>query len=390
MRRLIFIVALLLAPLAAVAGDDERRRADDATAQLTPLGMRIDDAPVAVKGSDGRYHVVYELELTNFTDGAMSVERLEALDAGDGRVVAALDGAELAQRLQVNDRAAQPRGLGAAQNGVLYLHLVFDSRSALPRALQHRASLLIGAAPFTETAGKVRVHRPTDLLLDAPLRGPRYIAADGCCDSTRHIRATLPVNGRRFTGQRFAIDWEQLDEQNRVFVGNPRDPASYVIYGKPVYAVADGRVVAAVDGLPDSPPGGLPAGLPLEQADGNHVVLDLGDDRFALFAHLKPGSVQVRQGQHVQRGQLLGLVGTSGNSSEPHLHFQITDGPSTFASNGLPYLLRSFRASSRGISTAAFDEAAASGRPLATEPVPDPGRRHRVLPLDLWIVDLPE
>lgn len=389
MRRLICLVAVLLAPLVAAAGDDERRAGDE-VARLTPLGMRIDDAPVAVKGSDGRYHVVYEIELTNFTDGAVSVEKLEALDAGDDRVVAALDGAELAQRLQVRDRAAQPRGLGPAQGALLYLHLIFDSHSAVPRALQHRASLLLGAAPFVETAGRVRVHRPTDLLLDAPLRGPRYIAADGCCDSTRHIRATLPINGRRFTAQRFAIDWEQLDEQGRVFVGNPKDPASYIIYGKPVYAVADGRVVVAVDGLPDTPPGALPVGIPLEQADGNHVVLDLGDDRYAMFAHLKPNSVQVEKGQQVQRGQLLGFVGTSGNSSEPHLHLQVTDGKSTFASNGLPYLLRSFRASYRGVSTAAFDEAAATGRPLAIEPVPQPGPRHRVLPLDLWIVDLPQ
>jgi murein DD-endopeptidase MepM/ murein hydrolase activator NlpD len=149
-------------------------------------------------------------------------------------------------------------------------------------------------------------------------------------------------------------------------------------------------VVTAVDGLPDSPPGGLPAGLPLEQADGNHVVLDLGDGRFALYAHLKPESVLVSKGQFVRRGQVLGLVGTSGNSSEPHLHFQVTDGPSTFASNGVPYLFRYFYSTARGVSTAAFDEAILSGEPIEVEPVPGEPLRLRALPLDLWIVDFPD
>jgi hypothetical protein len=78
------------------------------------------------------------------------------------------------------------------------------------------------------------------------------------------------------------------------------------IYGKLLYAVADARVVAAVDGLPDSPVGALPGVL--EQADGNHVGLDLGHGRFALYAHLKPHPVRVREGQRARRGDLLGLV----------------------------------------------------------------------------------
>ena len=160
-----------------------------------------------------------------------------------------------------------------------------------------------------------------------------------------------------------------------------------MIYGKPVHAVADARVAVAVDGLPNSPPGKLPPGLKIEEADGNHVILDLGDGRFAVYAHLQPHSVRVKPGAQVRRGDVLGLVGTSGNSSEPHLHFQVSDGPSALVSNGLPYLLRSFSARQRGVSTAAFDTAITSGKPIALEPVSGGPRRERMLPLDLWIVD---
>lgn len=379
-------VALGLAPAACSA--PAGAAPGEETVQVTPVGMRVDHVPIPVKGSDAHYHVVYELALTNFSSEQVTVEHLDVLDAHHGEVVASLEAEALAGRLVVPDAAAMPGHLGAAQAGLVYLHLTFAQRDLVPRTLDHRLSVVVGSQPFSETAGRTPVARPTDLVLDPPLRGIRYIAGDGCCDAVRHIRATLPLNGQQFTAQRFAIDWEQLDDQGRIYVGDRKNPASYIIYGKPVYAVAEARVATAVDGLPDSPIGELPGVL--EQADGNHVVLDLGGGRYALYAHLKPGSVQVYEGQSVRRGQVLGLVGTSGNSSEPHLHFQITDGPSPLASNGVPYRLWSFVSTERGVSTAAFDRAIESGEPIEVEPVPGEPLRVRVLPLDLWIVDFPD
>jgi hypothetical protein len=356
----------------------------------TPITMHIDNVPIPVHGSDGRYHVVYELKLANFTGDNVVLSQLEVLDARDRMRVATLDAPEVGKRLVVRDEAAVPGRLGAAQGGILYVHLVFDSARAIPQMLEHRAAAVWKAKTIAVTAARIRVARPTELLLDAPLRGPRFIAGDGCCDSIRHLRATLAVNGRPFTAQRFAIDWEQLDEQGRIYIGDPKNPASYIIYGKPTYAVADARVLTAVDNLPDTPIGPPPPDFPLAQADGNHVVLDLGEGRYALYAHFKPGSVRVAAGQFVRRGQVLGLVGTSGNSSEPHLHFQVTDGPSPLQSNGVPYLLRHFAATQRGVSTMAFEQAILDGTPLPTEPVPGSARRNQVLPLDLWIVNFPE
>lgn len=382
---LCMVVMLGLAPMAC--GGVASTASGASAVQVTPVGMRVDNVPIPVKGSDERYHVVYELELTNFSSEQVSVDRLEVLDAQHGGVVASLNAEALADRLVVRDAAATPASLGAAQVGLVYMHLIFESKNFVPRLLDHRLSVLVGAQSYLETAGRTRLARPTDLVFDPPLRGLRYIAGDGCCDAVRHVRATLPLNGQQFTAQRFAIDWEQLDEQGRIYVGDPKDPASYIIYGKPVYAVAEARVVTAIDGLPDTPPGAPPVGIPIEQADGNHVVLDLGDGRYALYAHLKPGTVWVQEGQHVQRGQVLGLVGTSGNSSEPHLHFHVTDGPSPLASDGVPYLLHRFSATQRCVSTEAFDEAILSGEPIVIEPVGGDPARERVLPLDLWIVD---
>jgi murein DD-endopeptidase MepM/ murein hydrolase activator NlpD len=70
---------------------------------------------------------------------------------------------------------------------------------------------------------------------------------------------------------------------------------------------------------------------------GNHVALDIGGGKYALYAHAQPGSLKVKVGDHVKRGQVLALLGNSGNSTEPHVHFQIADGPTFLSSEGVPY-----------------------------------------------------
>jgi murein DD-endopeptidase MepM/ murein hydrolase activator NlpD len=91
-------------------------------------------------------------------------------------------------------------------------------------------------------------------------------------------------------------------------------------------------VVTAKDGLADNCPGQVNPLLPL----GNHVILDFGQGEFGLFAHLRRDSVQVSAGQQVKAGDLLGACGNSGNTTEPHLHFHLQDGPIPFQASGLP------------------------------------------------------
>src|SRR5262249_23088184 len=169
-------------------------------------------------------------------------------------------------------------------------------------------------------------------------RGNGYVAADGCCDSIRHVRALLPVNGSFYLSQRFAIDWERIDEEVKLFRGDPKDLRSYHIYGEPVLAVADAIVVAARNDLPEQVPGKLPEGLPIDEADGNFAILDIGDGAYALYAHMQPGSVRVSAGDLVRRGDRIGTVGNSGNTQAPHLHFQVMSAPSGLVANGIPYV----------------------------------------------------
>ena len=224
-------------------------------------------------------------------------------------------------------------------------------------------------------------------VIGPPLEGTGWLAAGGCClPGEAHRTTALAVNGQLHYAQRFAIDWLKLDEQGRLRSGPVSDVASYAGYGKKLLAVADGVVVATLDGLPDQVPPNNPdpSTVTIENLDGNHVVLDIGDGFFAFYAHIKPGSVRVRVGQKVRAGTVLGRLGNSGNSRAPHLHFHIMDGPSVLGSEGVPYVLQRFKFAGN-IPDAALqaDYGGDYRRFLLAAPQP----RKEQFPLDLDVVD---
>ncbi len=111
-------------------------------------------------------------------------------------------------------------------------------------------------------------------------------------------------------------------------------------------AVADATVTAIRDGVPDNLLGEAPAGrVTRETIAGNYVMLDIGADLRAVYAHLIPGSIEVTEGARIKRGAVLGRLGNSGNSDGPHLHFHIeTKAHRTLplAGEGVPFSFESF------------------------------------------------
>jgi len=377
---LLLAVSLVPCSLASSSIDSER---------ITPLMLDVQDAPVPFVGSDGRTHLVYELWMKNFTSGKVAVEKVEIL--GDGAaVIRTLDTTEISSRLQPAGLRQPTSIMAPSSQALLFVHVVLPDGQVAPHTLTHRVLARAEAAPpgmqeITETGGDISPSGQP-VVIGPPLRGDRYVAADSCCDASRHTRAALPVNGRVWIAQRYAVDWEQLDDQGRIYHGPAADVASYAIYGKEILAVADAKVVSVIDGLPNQTPGQYPTNIPIDQADGNCVVLDLGGSRYGLYAHIQPGGIRVRPGDAVKRGQVIGLVGNSGNSVAPHLHFHVMSTPLPLASNGLPYEIDSYQITATSPSTAAFDEAEAKGTPLPVAPVSPPRHVTNGLPLDQLII----
>jgi len=358
---------------------------------LTPVLGDVLWAPRLAYGSDDQRHLVYELRLANPTPTAINLAKVEVIDAATGKTLLEAGHDYLATRLSIGGRrGAEASYLTVGQFGVLFLHVPLATSANVPRAIAHRISglLLQPNKEFTIAVGETPAIDANPVLLGPPLIGKGYLAGDGCCDSIRHVRALLPLNGRFALAQRFAIDWEQVDDQNRLVKGDLSKVENYTIFGKDVIAVADGTVVAARNDLPEQPPGKLPDNLPIGQADGNFVVLDIGNGAVALYAHLQPGSVKVAPGAKVKVGDFLGKVGNTGNTSAPHLHFHVMDGPSPLQSNGIPYIINHFRMTAIDkVGTSDFDRAESTGSPLTLTPVNPPAQKSNVLPMDLTVVE---
>ena len=382
--------AYLLLPFMMFCGCGAFGRCE-ATQQMTPLLIAVNDAPVPFRGSDGLVHLVYELWLTNMSSGEADVEEVEVI--GDGAVLEKLDAAAVSHHLQPAGLRESSGVLAHGTQSILFLNVLLPNGAQIPKQLLHRVKAHYSAAPpgqqeFVESGGATTPDLQPVMEISAPLRGDGYISADSCCESTRHMRAAMPINGRVYVAQRYAVDWEQLDASNRIYSGAREKLESYTIFGKPVYAVADGVVAVVVTGLPEQTPGKYPANISIEEADGNAVIEDLGGHHFACYAHMQSASIRVHRGDHVKRGQIIGLVGNSGNSVAPHLHFHVMSSELSLASNGLPYQIDEFKITGATPGTKAFDEGEEKGEPVTITPFSPPQLVKDSLPLDQLIISM--
>jgi murein DD-endopeptidase MepM/ murein hydrolase activator NlpD len=125
--------------------------------------------------------------------------------------------------------------------------------------------------------------------------------------------------------------------------------------------------------------------MPLSELNGNYVVIKIGHRRFAFYAHIQPHSVRVHVGEHVTPGQVIGLLGNTGNTDAPHLHFQIMNGPDSWTADGLPFEFRSF--GSEGTFTNKVEDLQ-KGKPAVIGPV-SRGHHRDQLPLENEVISFP-
>jgi len=317
-------------------------------------------------------HLSYELVLTNIGSAPITLQRIEIAGGNrrNAKPVAAYAGPELEALLAFPDRQRPEAGsrlrLEATERVLINLFLSFPDKKLAPATLRHRVYT-------TETVVEGRpigTRHSRMLVIGPPLEGGNWFVSGGPGGkgaTNYHRLNTFVLNGSIEAARRYAIDWVKV-ENGQMQSAKLATNSSYHGYGQEVLAVADGVIVAALDGIPENVPGQLP---PLEPVApvcilcGNHVVLELADGQFATYMHLQPGSLRVAKGDRVRRGQVLGLVGNSGNSSLPHLHFHVATAPG-MTGQGLPYLIE---------------------RLSIIDPLGVPQRRTRELPLDGMVVD---
>ena len=367
----------------AVSVSASRASASQA-AGTDPLTATLLTRPSPVLGTDKQRHVVYDFELGNVTGSRVRLERLQVTATSPPGVLATYRGNQIVPLLLVDGADRPTRTLKPGQTAIVFFDLTFARTGRIPPHLEHRLVLTVGegatARRQTMDGIAVQLASRAPVRIDRPLRGGHLIALNGCCAKSDHARAVLPIGGRLVIAQRFAIDFVRFHGLS-TFAGDPSRNESYFIFGAPVLAVAPGRVIATRAGVPENTPPIEPPFTTFRALLGNYIVEAIGHHRFALYAHLQTSSLRVRTGDRVHRGQVLALVGNTGNSTEPHLHFHVTSGPSPLGSDGVPYVFRSFRYDARlvGLET---------GNP-AIVPADPPRARERQLPLDNDIISFP-
>ncbi|NCT66862.1 MAG: M23 family metallopeptidase [Rhodanobacteraceae bacterium] len=260
---------------------------------------------------------------------------------------AAMDGVPRAATVDV------PPGGGAA----LFFFLRLSDGAPAPATLRHRIawSACADGAPLRTLDHEFAVADTPPVLVGLPFRGTGWVAGDSPNAGGIHRRTLIRardaagqlVPGRFYVPERYAIDWVVVDAEARRALPPLDQNAGYLAYGKEIIAVADGVIARTRDGMGDQVPPYPPSGQTEQTAAGNYVMQDIGGGHYAFYAHLQPGSLRVREGQTVRRGQVLALLGNTGNSTEAHLHFHVSDAVDPLASEGVPFAFDAFEATGR-------------------------------------------
>jgi|KBSMisStaDraftv2_1062788.scaffolds.fasta_scaffold00208_20 Peptidase family M23 len=302
--------------------------------------------------------LVYELHITNFDTVRLTIKRIDIfgndsseslVSLADKKLSAALVrvGADMIMSSSSPGANHDTRMIDPGGRSVLFLWVELPSNYVVPTILNHRiffsSTSPDATSPIDATLNdfQVTVHQAPVPTLGPPFKGGIWLVGDGPINDSNHRRSIFAIDGQIYSPERFAIDWEKIGENNDTRNGGSTRNENWWGWGEQILAVADGDITEAVDQFPDNVPRVLPS-VTLDNIAGNHIILQISPNRFVTYAHLQRRSIRVRVGEHVHRGDVLALLGNSGNSTGAHLHLQLTDRNSVLQSQGVPFVFYKF------------------------------------------------
>lgn len=324
--------------------------APDAGLTTTALTVTAVHPPVRIFGSDGKTHLDYDLVFQSVFNAPVTLTSIEVLDGG-GTSLLRMAG-ELITAASTSLFPGAPTAVVPAGGSLGTVVDVVLPSATVPDRLRHRITYQLGDSEFASVIGTSDVDGPelevssaVPTTIAPPVRGADWLNTNSCCaPRSPHRQTRVAVGGVSIaTPETFAVDWVQT-RAGKLFDGDGGRVEDWPAYGKDLFAVADGVVAAVVDDYPNQTPLQAASGLRgPDDYSGNHVSIEIAPGIWAIYAHAQPGSITVQPGDRVTEGQVIGKLGNSGNTSGPHLHFQLADGPEIMTSNSLPFSLDSYR-----------------------------------------------
>lgn len=308
--------------------------------------------PMPVSTTDKNL-LVYELQFINHDANAKKVGLIEISDQ-NGNLLASYFGTKLLNNfLAYQDKKPlehQSNQLKKGMGAFAYIWIELDKSKSIPNKLQHRIWLVSANQENTQASVEtieynISVNNQPPIVLGSPLKGANWVASGAPSATSYHRRTILPIDGKFYLAQRFAIDWEQVCDDGKSVHGNLNNNNNWNAFGHPVYASASGIVSKVNDQQPENIPPTLPSPpLEMQNVPGNYVIIETAwQDKkyYVLHAHMQPGTLKVKVGDKVEKGQEIGLVGNTGNSSAPHLHVHVCDANESLKCEGVPFVFES-------------------------------------------------
>jgi len=298
------------------------------------IGILPAALPRAIKSFDA-YHLEYELLVANSGQAPVVIRDVEATN-GNGKRIAELSEEEVASRLASKEKGRVQPG----ETAVLVMS-VSAERAADLKSVTHQIRVSSegeGARVFNVMGGTVHVEDQARADFAPPVRGGSWLVLgpfDARLPGRRH---SVDIDGFRVFPNRFEISLSKMAEKGGTVVGAGASNSDYAAFGEPVYAMADGRVLQVVNHMPDHGPGRPDAANP----DGNFVLTEVGEE-YVVYAGLQNGSISLKLGDSIKRGDVIGRIGNSGASAEPELRVRLISAPDPLRATGLEFGFRSFR-----------------------------------------------
>ncbi len=236
--------------------------------------------------------------------------------------------------------------LSGNEFGILNLNLIFKQGQSMPEKIFHKLYF-----ERQKRNGETVIHPMEVGVINVPnsntftLGLPFKKKGKWLYEAESHQGARFLTEGRTTYPQRFAIDWTLIDDSGYFAKNDTKKNENWNTYGVELISVADGTIVDIKDGIIENEPLSeeMAVRITRETIGGNYIIIDIGNNLYAFYGHLIPNSLKVTIGDKVKKGQVIGLLGNSGNSDAPHLHFHLESKSNTFfGGEGLAYHINDF------------------------------------------------
>jgi hypothetical protein len=337
------IFVTVAAVFALVSGASAREQDNPTALIVSP----VHDAQI-VRGDDGMDHVEYDLLVVSVFPEPVALSSVTILDPA-GKELKRIAGADLGDVTQPLFAHTATTEIAPSAAVAVEVDLILPP-DTVPDRLMHRIVYALKPnsvlTPMYDKpvvdAPEVVVDRRPAMVIKPPLKGEGWLVSSGCCRPNLHRDLRVAANGVRIaTPEAFDIDWAKV-KGTRIFDGDGSNNGQHYAFGEDVQAVADGTIVSIRDGKPDATPNLSIIPRTREDYGGNHVILQIAPDVFAIYVHLQKGSVSVAVGDVVKAGTPLAKIGNTGPSMGPHLHFGLHDKPDFFVAKSLPFVIDTY------------------------------------------------